>query len=152
MKIRYAFIVIVLMVTVLVLGQTRRPKEMEYVRKEISIEENQDMTATVRVCDPDGDSVEVTFEDLPPGAIISDTYPLIDYVPDPNDCDSNDPNAYCDSCVQGSSWYARDIIWNPDYTQSGDYKIYVHAVDDKGADDWVVILIHVADKNRPPQL
>ena len=117
------------------------------MRRTINIEETQHLSATIQVCDPDGDAIVINIDDLPPGAMLSDTY-LIVTAPE----DNNDPN--CADCFvdAGTSWYGADIEWGPTYQQAGTYVLHVNAIDDEGGDDWVVFVINVANKNRPPVL
>ena len=149
-----AIAVFVLVIATVIFAQTRRTRDEEFVRKTFDMEELQEMTATIKVCDPDGDPVIIDIDDLPPGAILSDTYVVTAL--DPSECDG-DPN--CIECFPSNpndlatvSWYAADLTWTPTYEQSGEYRLHIYALDNKGGDDWVVYVINVADKNRPPVL
>jgi hypothetical protein len=147
-KIKYIVIILLsLIITTVVIAQTRRTKEEEFLKKTINIEELQTVNAVVRACDPDGDPVIIVAEDLPEGATLSETYLL-----QPSTIGDNDPN--CAECYQdpSTSWYGADLKWTPTQEQQGTYKIYLHASDDVGGDDWVVYIINVANKNRPPIL
>lgn len=149
-----SMIFVLSLLTVIVVAQTRRTYEEEYVRRVIDIEEGASVHAVVKVCDPDGDAITIEVPDLPEGATLSATYVLPpELIPDPNNPeDCPDPNQ-CEEClVESVSWYAADIDWTPNYAQAGEHRLHLHALDDKGGDDWVVFIINVADKNRPPQL
>jgi type II secretory pathway pseudopilin PulG len=147
-KIKYIVIILLsLIITTVVIAQTRRTKEEEFVRKTINVEELQTINVVAKACDPDGDPVVIVAEDLPVGATLSDAYLLSqDHLP------INDPN--CAECFQdpNTSWYGADLTWTPTQEQQGTYKVYIHAADDAGGDDWVVYIINVANKNRPPIL
>ena len=136
-----SIILFVLIATTSIIAQTRRSKEEEFLRRTINTEVAQHLSVTIKVCDPDGDPVVINIEDLPPGAILSDTY-LIETAPE----DNNDPN--CADCFvdDGISWYGVDIEWTPTHQQVGAYTLYVNAIDDQGGDDWVMIVINVANK------
>lgn len=153
MKKTFIFIIVLtLIVAAVVIAETRREKEDEFIKQITNIEETQTLDITIRACDPDGNAIIIDIEDLPEGAVISDVY-LLEIAPDPNECD-NDPNN-CIECFEHPdivTWYAIDLTWTPSYSQEGEYKLYVHAMDDQGGDDWVVYIINVANKNRPPIL
>lgn len=126
-------------------AQTRRSKEDEFTKSSFVVEENQIFSYVVKACDPDGDIVSIEFEGLPEGAITTETYPLSNVV-------LEDPNS-CEECfTEEVSWFARNIIWTPNYSQAGEYKIYVRAIDNKEGEDWVNYIIVVVNKNRPPIL
>ena len=150
-----AIIAVVVLITTVIIAQTRRTRDEEFLKRTIEVEELQTLDSTITVCDPDGDSVTISIDDLPEGAVLSPTY-VLDTPPDPNEC-TGDPN--CAECypqdpnaLEAVSWHAADLQWTPTYEQQGEYRLHVHAIDDKGGDDWVVIVINVADKNRPPIL
>lgn len=148
---KYIIVILIFMATTasLILAQTRRAKEEEFVRTTYSIEEMELLRATIKVCDPDGDIVDMVVDeaDVPNGMELSEVY----IIP-PNNIPSGDPN--CAECNDdpNSSWYGLDITWQPTLEQEGEYRLHVHAIDDQGGDDWVVIVINVAKKNRPPVL
>lgn len=146
-KIYATIILIVLIISSFIIAQTRRTKEEEFIKANITIEEKQSLSKTIKVCDPDGDPVGIIVEGLPEGASLSEIYPL-EIIPESN----NDPN--CIDCfnMTTTKWYGMDLTWTPTYEQSGEYKLYIHASDDKGGEDWVVYIINVLDKNRPPVL
>ncbi|MHA1469016.1 MAG: hypothetical protein ACTSSP_00495 [Candidatus Asgardarchaeia archaeon] len=133
---------------------TRRPREDEYLAATINVSEGELVSATIRTCDVDGDPIQIEVEDLPAGAILSDAIEIVPS-PDPNVCDE-DPNNMeaCLACLNSptTSWYSATITWTPDYSQAGQYKLYVHSMSGLGGEDWVVIIINVADKNREPVL
>ena len=148
MKIIYVTIIAVLLIiSSIIIAQTRRTKDEEFIQAVMNIEETQTLVRMIRVCDPDGDPVSIVIEGLPEGATLSEVYPL-EVIPEPND----DPN--CVECftMTTTKWYGVDLTWTPTYEQSGEYKLYVHAVDDNEGEDWVVYIINVINKNRPPIL
>ena len=152
---RKIYIVIVLstllIMATVIIAQTRRTLEEEFIKKIIDIEEMQTLNSTIRACDVDGDSIIIIINDIPDGATLSDAY-FLPYIPDPCEC-NNEPN--CIECFQNSdivSWYGADLQWTPSYEQEGNYSLHIHAIDNKGADDWVVYIINVANKNRSPVL
>ena len=126
---------------------TRRTRDEAFVRSINSIVEGQKVTVTTKVCDPDGDLVEILFEDVPEGVEFGDIYEI-----PVEDRPFTDPN--CAECVAdpNSSWYAIEWEWTPTFEQEGEYNIFIHAIDDKGGDDWIVHVINVANRNRPPIL
>jgi hypothetical protein len=140
-------VLVTLLGGVLVFSQTRRSKEDDFTRAVFNINETETFSHIVKACDPDGDSVEIFLENLPRGFVVSPVRELL-----PEEIPSN-LNETCPECITAEvKWYGVDIEWTPDNKQSGEYKIYIHAVDDKGGDDWVNYVIYVADKNRPPVL
>lgn len=140
-------LLIIVMAATAVIAQTRRERSDEFVRKTINIEETETLSSTIKACDPDGDPLILVIDDLPEGATLSNTYII------PPEPDINDPNCVdCYADPNSTSWYGADLTWTPTYQQQGEYRLHVHAEDDKGGDDWVVIIINVANKNRPPFL
>ena len=133
-----------------IFARTRRTKEEEFLKDTYNTTEGMHLRVVTKVGDIDGDIVAIYFDGLPEGATTSTTHPLT-VIPDPNWCDRNpdclevinDPN---------SSFYEAEFNWYIAYDEAGQYKVYVHAVDEHGNDDWVMYIINVADKNRPPQL
>jgi len=103
-----------------------------------------------KVGDIDGDIVNIYYENLPDGATFSTTHPLQE-TPDDSWC-NGDPNCLEVLNDPNSSFYEAKINWTPTYEQAGQYKIYIHAVDEHGNDDWVMYIINVANRNRPPML
>lgn len=140
----YFVFIITILISAVVFSQTRRSKEDEFTRAFLTVNENESISHTIRVCDADGDMVSITLENLPEGAVAGEVYEIFDYTPP-------DPNL-CPDCLADSSWYALDIEWTPTYSQSGIHKIYIHAEDDQGGDDWVNYIITVNNVNRPPIL
>lgn len=128
---------------------TRRTKEEEYLATTINVLEGEPVSATIRVCDVDGDAIQIEIDDLPTGANLSTAFVIPP--PDPNEC-NNDPN--CVDCFTSptTSWYSSVLTWTPDYSQAGQYKLYVHSMSGLGGEDWVMIIINVTDKNREPVL
>jgi hypothetical protein len=151
MKKKKLLAVALVLLTTVVAAQTRRSKEEGYIRKSIDVVEGQEIVSIAIVCDPDGDDITIQAEDLPRGAVLlpavrlsPDQVPNLEDYPDPNQCqECADPDA---------SWWGSNFSWTPAYDQAGQHKFYVHAMDDNGGDDWVVYIINVANKNRPPQL
>ena len=139
--------IVISAITVLALSQTRRFKEDEFTRESFTIDESQTLSYLIKVCDPDGDVVEIKFEDLPPGASVSPIRQLLsEEIP-------QNPEEYYPECTSEEAiWYGINLVWTPTYEQSGEYKFYVHAIDDRGGDDWVNYTITVDNKNRPPYL
>ena len=136
-----------MLITTVVIAETRRDRSDEFVKKIIDITETELLSNTIKACDPDGDPLILTIDDLPEGAVLFNTYVV------PPVADTEDPN--CIDCYidpNSTSWYAADLTWVPTYQQQGEYRLHVHAEDDEGGDDWVVIVINVINKNRPPFL
>ena len=152
MKRLFALIVILLMVATILVAQTRRTREEEFVRKILSITERETLVQIIKACDPDGDQLFIEIDDLPIGAILSQTS-FLAATPDPQEC-PNDPN--CLECFDPNNpdikWHYATLTWTPDYSQSGEHHLHIHAVDDRGGDDWVIYIINVSNKNRPPVL
>ncbi len=152
MKLQLFCACIILILATLIIGQTRRSRDEEYIRKTITINRLQTLSVTIKACDPDGDPLLINIDDLPDGAILSSTYLIPISNIDPNDCD----DAYCQECFQNETstiWYAANLTWTPE--KEGEYRLHIHAIDDKGGDDWVVYIINVIDiinENRPPVL
>ena len=144
-KFIYIFtLVIMFSISAILLSQTRRTKEDEFTKATFVAKENEQIIHTIKVCDPDGDIVDITLENVPEGMVFYNVYELIDYVPE-------NPEGY-EECDEGSSWYALDINWIPTYSQAGTYKIYIHAEDNEGGHDWVNYIITINNSNRPPML
>lgn len=127
-------------------SQTRRTKEDGFTRTNLTVNENELKTYTIRMCDADGDTVSVELENLPEGSIVGEVYEIFNYIPP-------DPNM-CPDCInsEDTRWWALDVEWTPTYSQSGIYKIYIHATDENGGDDWVNYIITVNNVNRAPIL
>jgi hypothetical protein len=124
---------------------SRHTKETAIVRHEVTITEGQTFGKTISCYDPDGDTVTITVEDLPAGAVVAAqvTQPEGYTDPDLPAVPADAPNA---------KWYTRVLTWTPTYQQSGTYTIFIHAVDASGDDDWVKYVITVTNTNRPPVL
>lgn len=142
-----SFLIIILLFlfivgSVVVMAQTRRTKEDDFTKSSFVISEKEDFSYTIVACDPDGDPINITLENVPNGMIIIGPYPVM----------NPDPSLFPSECGPGSSQYKVDIEWTPSYTQAGVYKIYAHAEDDQGGDDWVNYVITVINQNRPPIL
>jgi hypothetical protein len=127
------------------LAVSRHTRDQAPVRFAVTIGEGDTLTKTISCYDSDGDAVTLTVEDLPTGAIVG--------------AQQLAPGGYVDpdlppitSDAIGVKWYIRSLSWTPNYQQAGSYTIYIHAVDDKGDDDWVKYQIIVTNKNRPPVL
>lgn len=143
----FSFIFIsIFLISAIVLSQTNRTKEEEFTRANLTVNENELKTYTIRVCDPDGDIISIKLEDLPEGAVAGEIYETFDYIPP-------DPNM-CPDCIdsEDTTWWALEIEWTPTHDQIGVHKIYIHAEDDKGGDDWVHYIITVVSLNNPPVL
>jgi len=138
--------VAILSISTIVFSQIRRSKQDEFTISQLSINENELISHSIRVCDADGDIVSIKLENAPGGMTFGEVYEITEYIPP-------DPNI-CQECVddENSSWYALDIEWTPTHDQIGSHKIYIHAEDDKGGDDWVNYIIIVNSINRPPVL
>ena len=124
---------------------SRHTREDAPVRFVTTIAEGETLSKIISCYDPDGDPTVLTVEDLPAGAAVGDqiTQPS-DYTdPDLPPVSADAPNAI---------WYTRELSWTPNYQQSGNYTIYIHAVDNNGDDDWVKYEITVTNSNRPPVL
>ena len=138
---------LVMMMTVAsaIFAVSRHTREQAPVRYAVTLAEGETLTKTISCYDPDGDMVTLTVEDLPTGATVAAQetqeagYSDPELPPVPADA----PNAV---------WYTRNLSWTPNYQQAGTYTVYIHAVDDKGDDDWVKYEITVTNTNRPPVL
>jgi len=140
-------ILLVIIIATAVIAQTRRERTDEFVRKTINVNETEVLNSLIKVCDPDGDPLIITIDDIPEGATLSNTYII------PPVIDSEDPNCVdCYTDPSFTSWYGADLTWTPNYQQQGEYRLHIHAEDGQGGDDWVVIVINVINKNRPPFL
>lgn len=118
--------------------------------KTVDIEEGQYTVNTIKVCDRDGDSVIVDFNNLPTGAIPFDTARLIKKL-DPNECSGVED---CLTCFEETytSWFSRTFEWTPNYLQNGQYQVEINAIDHRGKSDQAIYIINVSDKNRSPTL
>jgi hypothetical protein len=112
------------------------------VKLSLTVEEGSSINQIISCYDPDGDPVTIVGEDIPAGANISAAIERTDGFTDPN-LPPPPPEA---------KWYTSTLTWTPDYSQDGNYTIYVKANDDKGGEDWARIEITVTNKNRPPVL
>jgi len=140
-------LIVIMIATTAIVAQTRRARDDEFVKKTVTIEETQPLVTKIRVCDPDGDPLIIAVDDLPEGATLSNTYII------PPVVDTNDPNCVdCYTDPNDTSWYGANITWTPNHQQQGEYRLHIHAEDDQGGDDWVVFIINVTNKNRPPFL
>jgi len=123
---------------------SRHSKEQAPVRFTATIAEGESFSKIISCYDPDGDPVVITTDTLPTGMTIGDQI--------------TQPSGYTDPTIPppieapNAVWYTRELTWTPNYQQSGFYTIYIHAVDDKGDDDWVKYEITVTNTNRPPVL
>ncbi len=114
------------------------------IRQEVTVAEGEALNLVISCYDPDGDVVTLTVEDLPTGAAASPAQ-----LQPPGYTDPNLPAPPADSTP---AWYTTTVTWTPNFAQSGDYTLYVHAVDDKGAETWIRYVVHVTNVNRPPVL
>ena len=141
-KLILAVIVIFAASSMLVVAASRHTKASAPIRFSATIAEGETLTKRISCYDPDGDNVTIAVEDLPSGAAAS--------------AQVNAEMGYSDPDLPpapaGTQWVTRELTWTPNFTQAGNYTIYIHATDTPGDDDWVKYEITVTNTNRPPVL
>jgi len=72
----FILIISILLITVFVLGETRRPKEQGFISSTASPTITRLFKQTITACEPDGDPLQLVAEQLPTGSSISPMYSI----------------------------------------------------------------------------
>lgn len=98
--------------------------------------------------------ITISSDSLPPGSSVGTAFVLpASEIPDvTNPANGYSPELQAECLLPTASWFGINFSWTPSYTQTGSYSVYMHAVDNKQGEDWVVYQINITNQNRPPQL